>query len=299
MEFTFNGVIPEEINFNGNWLERVKCNGVTVWEKYDPVGTTLKLTSIGNSTVALQGPYDTDITYVPDIKYSLDGGNTWTEWHYEVDNVAQRHYDVLPLSDGEFVLIKGDNRHGWDQNHYTYFVMTGNITASGNIMGLLDNGACTSRTIPCKECFRLLFKDCSALTSIDGLLLPATTLADSCYHSMFTGCSSLTTVPQNLLPATTLTSGCYFYMFEMCTSLTTAPILPAETLLPSCYEGMFYRCSSLSNVVCKAIDVSAHLCTEKWLQLVSSTGTFVKNASMNDWTRDGNGIPSGWTVQNE
>lgn len=29
-----------------------------------------------------------------------------------------------------------------------------------------------------------------------------------------------------------------------------------------------------------------------------STGTFVKAASMNDWTTGENGIPEGWTVEN-
>lgn len=42
----------------------------------------------------------------------------------------------------------------------------------------------------------------------------------------------------------------------------------------------------------------AYLSTYEWTHGVASTGTFVKNATMTNWTTGKNGIPSGWTVQN-
>jgi hypothetical protein len=86
-------------------------------------------------------------------------------------------------------------------------------------------------------------------------------------------------------------------MFSDCTSLTTAPALPATTLTNYCYSYMFYDCTRLRNVTCLATDISAYECTKNWLNNVASSGTFIKNPSMNNWTTGSSGIPSGWTVQ--
>ena len=87
-------------------------------------------------------------------------------------------------------------------------------------------------------------------------------------------------------------------MFNDCTSLTTAPELPATTLANQCYKYMFYKCSNLNYVKCLATDISATECTSAWLADVSSSGAFIKDANMTNWTSGSNGIPSGWTVQN-
>ena len=114
---------------------------------------------------------------------------------------------------------------------------------------------------------------------------------------MFEGCKSLKTAPE--LPATTLANWCYSSMFRNCTSLTTAPELSATTLASGCYRYMFQHCTNLSYIKCLATDISAPRCTLNWVSGVASSGTFVKNASMNDWTTGVNGIPTGWTVVNE
>ena len=88
-------------------------------------------------------------------------------------------------------------------------------------------------------------------------------------------------------------------MFRGCTSLITAPALPATTLVDICYIAMFDGCTSLDNIKCLATDISANNCTGNWVDGVASTGTFVKNASMNEWTTGTSGIPEGWTVINE
>ena len=122
------------------------------------------------------------------------------------------------------------------------FIMTGSIAASGNVMSLIDK-SCKAKEIPCGDCFRNLFQDCTALTSAPSL--PATTLAGSCYEYMFDGCTNLTSAPE--LPATTLATSCYSSMFSGCTALKSAPKLPATTLANKCYSSMFNGCTSLTS----------------------------------------------------
>ena len=144
-------------------------------------------------------------------------------------------------------------------------------------------------------CYNNMFNGCTSLTVASEL--PATTLANECYYYMFNGCTSLTTAPE--LPATTLAGGCYDYMFNGCTSLTTAPELQAPTLVGYCYYRMFQGCTSLNYIKCLATDISVSSGTSDWVNGVASSGTFVKAASMNDWTTGNNGIPTGWTIENE
>lgn len=143
-------------------------------------------------------------------------------------------------------------------------------------------------------CYSSMFKYCSNLTTAP--TLPATTLAKWCYSEMFYGCSNLATAPA--LPALNLAYGCYSMMFWDCTNLTTAPALPATNLIDYCYRQMFDGCSNLNYIKCLATDRSAPYSTSGWANGVSSTGTFVKNSSMNSWPSGTSGIPSGWTIQN-
>ena len=188
----------------------------------------LKMTSTGNSTVALaQAGTAPNV----DLKYSLNDGLTWTQW----DKSA------ISLGNGDSVCFKGQNtQFATTADDYNKFVMTGSIAASGNIMSIIDDGACNTTTIPADYCFAKLFLDCSSLTAAPEL--PATTLDDYCYEEMFHG-TSLTAAPE--LPATTLASYCYNRMFHG-TSLTAAPELPATTLAKACYQGMFFSCGGLT-----------------------------------------------------
>ena len=142
-----------------------------------------------------------------------------------------------------------------------------------------------------EACYWSMFNGCSSLTEAPAL--PATVMAPDCYRNMFYSCTSLTSAPE--LPAITLASACYNAMFKNCTSLTTAPDLPATTLAGGCYSNMFAGCSSLNYVKMMAPDISGFTCVNNWLDNVSSTGTFVKNAAA---TWDNTGVvPEGWTVQ--
>ena len=172
------------------------------------------------------------------------------------------------------------------------------------------------------NCYQYMFNGCTSLTAAPAL--PATTLAQNCYYYMFYGCTSLKTAPA--LPATTLKYKCYSYMFYGCTSLTVAPELPATTLAQYCYQYMFrgctgltyaprlnakniaysydyqymfYGCSNIHYIKCLATGTTSTTYTSNWVGSVGSTGTFVKNSAMSNWTTGANGIPSGWNIKDE
>ena len=298
MDFTFNGVRPNYIYFNGNSLNRVTCNGVTVWQK-GPLDS-LKFTAVNNVSIELQN-YDNN---APDIKYSFDCEN-WVQWDYS----------AISISAGDVVYFKGNNPSGFSSSttKYSNFTFSSYVNISGNVMSLIDDGDCNTYVIPCDYCFYKLFYgsgarnisvgllpattlttmcygdmfawcrtlisipsgllpattlagNCydgmfryTAITSIPSGFLPATTLAGWCYNAMFWGCHSLTTVPSNLLPATTLVARCYEQMFAF-TSLVTAPKLPATTLATYCYDGMFSSCTSLTTAPALPAKTLAYAC---------------------------------------
>ena len=195
----------------------------------------------------------------PNLEYSIDNGQTWSEW----DGVS-----ITLASVGDKVYIRGNNPDGFSHSatQYTHFSMTKKIAVSGSVMSLID-GKGASLEIPNRDCFCKLFSRCTSLTKAPEL--PATTLKSNCYYSMFDHCLELTEMPElpartlsdscyyhmfdsclslskiHKLPATTLTDGCYSVMFHVCVSLTQAPELPAKEMKPYCYSSMFSGCSSL------------------------------------------------------
>ena len=102
---------------------------------------------------------------------------------------------------------------------------------------------------------------------------------------------------KNVLPS----GHTFCFMFDECENISSISNLelPATTLTEDCYNSMFARCKNINYVKCLATDISASGCVADWLKGVSSTGTFVKAASMNDWQTGDSGIPNGWTVINE
>ena len=285
---------------------------------YDRQYLTFESLDDNNEIYLSTGLYHTLTVYI-----SLDNGITWTE------KEARNLNALTTLNRGEKMLIKGNNAaYASSASEYSHFQVTKPYNVYGNIMSLVygDNfigqtQLNTSYTFARLFAGYITYEDMwGTLISAENLILPATssysyyglfdneshlttppkltatTLASGCYRFMFSYCSGLTIAPE--LPATTLASGCYEGMFSYCTSLTTAPILPATTLASGCYLAMFYQCSSLNSIVCMATDISATDCTHLWVNRVSGTGTFTKNASMENWTTGTSGIPSGWSVIN-
>lgn len=239
----------------------------------------LCFTSTGDSTVGMTQYGTPNKSAGKVIQYKINNGKWQT-----------MNLSAVNLSDGDKMYVKSDDDIQISESTEIYkkFIMTGSIAASGNIMSLLN----FSDTLTDYAFFRL-FIACKSLTAAPEL--PATTLADACYQYMFCN-TSLTQAPT--LPATRLSNMCYFSMFENCKALTTAPELQATTLFTYCYGWMFSGCTKLNYVKALFVDIHADGCVERWLDGVSSTGTFVKNKNAT-WTNRDAGIPSGWSVKSE
>ena len=195
----------------------------------------------------------------PSLEYSIDG-RKWVP--FIIDSTI---VDLINADDKVYIRATSSNASFSADVGWISFKTIGSVSASGNIMSLLDKNCSgcsvpeyvfrylfsgttltTAPALPATTlawwCYENMFLNCSSLTAAPKL--PATTLAEDCYWSMFRNCSSLTTAPE--LRATTLANGCYISMFSGCSSLTTAPELRATTLANNCYSSMFSGCSSLT-----------------------------------------------------
>ena len=221
------------------------------------------------------------------LQYSLDSGSTW--------NNLSNGSSTASVNNGNKVMFKASGLSVSSSSGIGRIIPSASASVEGNIMSLCyGNNFINQTTIPNDYQFKGLFSGATNLTSAEDMELPATTLSDTCYAYMFYNCTNLTAAPK--LPATTLDGNCYYWMFANCSSLTTAPELLASTLVSGCYIGMFWNCHSLNNVTCLATNVYGTSYTREWLYDVASNGTFTKAASMNNWSRDKDGIPNGWTV---
>ena len=230
----------------------------------------------------------------------------------------------ISVVSGDTIQFRGNNlTYSTGTSAYNSFSgTTAEFSVKGNIMSLISSsGFAALNVLTSARTFSYLMCNCTGLTDVSKLVLPATTLAGYCYANMFSGCTSLTTAPE--LPATTLASGCHYFMFYRCTALTTAPELPATALtsecyasmfngctslttapeLPataltgSCYSAMFNGCTSLNYIKAMFTTTPSTTYTLNWTKGVSSTGTFVKNSSAQWDVRGADGIPTNWTVE--
>lgn len=200
-------------------------------------------------------------------------------WEAMVQNQDKEAIDDIPMNDRAFMnLFRG-------KTGFTFNEDTESVEYNERHLVLPDRNLTT-------RCFADMFNGCTGMMIAPEL--PATELAEMCYYHLFSGCTGLRIPPE--LPATTLATGCYRSMFQYCVSLRDAPLLPAPVVPASAYSWMFGYCSSLTGVTCLAEDISANNSTDSWLRRANSSGTFTKSPNMTGWTRDVNGIPTGWTV---
>ena len=144
------------------------------------------------------------------LEYSTDG-NTWSPFvvgstTVTLANIGDKMY-MRATSAGN----TGMGCYSVDYGGFIYnrFVMTGKISASGNVDTLLNQNGNATLT---SYCYYGLFEYCTSLTSAPEL--PATKLNDYCYKLMFHGCASLTAAPT----IKTYTSGltdCFSQMLNM------------------------------------------------------------------------------------
>ena len=221
-------------------------------------GSTVELIKNGNAYDAI-------------LQYSTDDCENWVLVDFSTEtttgtimlNVGRRVYfrnirwaDEVPGFSKDYDYESGYN--------YYQFVMSGKISASGNVMSLVDCEVKTT-TIPSEYCFYGLFEYCKSLISAPEL--PATGLAESCYESMF----------------------------SMCTSLAEAPALPAEKLAEYCYWNMFKSCTNL-NLVKASFTEWMDYATDNWLDGVAEEGTFICPDALDKATTGTGNIPDGWTA---
>jgi hypothetical protein len=290
---------------NGREIQRVFSKGKLVWEKenYSIIPFTVKAlvsnVSIWISTYEHTSP--------PTVRYSKNGGD-WTT----------KSVNLIKLNN------KGDTVSITSKDLY-YVEITGKSEIYGNVMSLLYGDNFKGQTVWTRDYSQDGYTDfeehCglfqnSDITSAENLILPARTLSDFAYANMFRGCSLLTIAPK--LPATNLSDGCYMSMFKGCSLLTTAPYLPASVLKLYCYGGMFLNCRKLNYVKCNATSISINnvnlgwrdcflaydidpstgsMRGYKWLENVSSSGTFVCKKINGGKNPIEDYIPSTWTVE--
>ena len=221
-------------------------------------GSTVELIKNGNAYDAI-------------LQYSTDDCENWVL----VDFSTETTTGTITLDVGGRVYFRNisaaDKVTGFSKDYdyesgynYYQFVMSGKISASGNVMSLVDCEVKTT-TIPSEYCFYGLFEYCKSLISAPEL--PATGLAESCYESMF----------------------------SMCTSLAEAPALPAEKLAEYCYWNMFKSCTNL-NLVKVSFTEWMDYATDNWLDGVAEEGTFICPDALDKATTGTGNIPEGWTA---
>ncbi len=293
---TWPGTISSSPDQNAtyNWLSGTAANGTFVCPKglpdergnnKIPTGWTVDHPTSGPQYLCLTAKEDGAITLTktgeftttPALEYSKDG-TEWTNVTFG-SAITVANEELLYIRAGQDGTAGTNSTFNEALDKYISISSTGDISASGNIMSLLNGeeaefeditevpafafcnlfAGCTtlsnisklsvSATTLAEHCYNGMFSN-TGIATIPATLLSATTLAEGCYEDMFRDCESLTTVPTGLLPATTLQSYCYTGMFEGCAELASIPatLLPATTLATYCYKDMFMNCSKLATI---------------------------------------------------
>lgn len=256
------------VSANGKFIKNVDASWDVVGTEGVPEGWVADYDAKNCLTIKCVEDIDNTRLYIhkqvgsfPNLQYSLDNGDTWITYTEDY---------TIRLQKNQTVKFRGINDYLSDfSNNFiracSFHMVGGKFEASGDVTSLLNNKG----------------GDCDLVYNYT-------------FSYLFTACGNLITAPN--LPSTTLSKSCYEGMFYQCTGLTKTPVLPATTLVNSCYKVMFKGCTQLNNVTCLATDKSATNCTDRWLQDVSQTGTFVQAQGV-QWETGNSGIPSGWTIQ--
>lgn len=249
----------------------------------DPTWLSFTLPQGGTVTLTKNGT-PTDVT----LEYSLDNGNTWTEW-IETENVRS-----LTLTTGQTMHIRNtsETSTGFSTGSSTTdiyrFSFSDYTYGGGNINSLLCKNP--ENAVITENCFNRLFLSTTLVTAP---ALPSTEIARNCYYYMFRECRYLVKAPE-VLPATTTYPNCYYYMFEGCTSLVKAPKILAVSIVPYACNSMFRNDSLLDYIYTEMTQISHSTSIANWVDGVAATGDFYCPAELTIPTGV-SGIPSGWT----
>lgn len=187
------------------------------------------------------------------LYYRRNSADPWIPYTSETVLVLEKIGDYVQMWNSSDSLSVG--------NKLSTYTLSGRVAASGNIMSLAN----FREDVP-DSCFRTLFNNCAALTTLP--LLPAKKIAVHGYNQMFFGCVLLKEAK-----------------------------LSAVELGASGLRAMFNRCSSLQKI---EVDFTSwsDSALSIWAQGVSPNGVFIKPSVLPE--RYGiNYIPNGWTVVNK
>lgn len=227
---------------------------------------------------------------LPDMHYRMGKSGAWQP--YTAGTAIE-----LPNIGDSVQFWNNASTLSTSQSNYAQFAFnhTGGISASGNLMSLLN----WSDSVP-DWGFNELFHYRTALTSLP--LFPDTQVGIGSYHAMFAGCSRL--VNQKVtLPSPTFYNHTYYNAFR------NTPIIEADIDGSLGTKGgdrgfgnCFVRCTSLKVIRVKFTewykgDDGTDLHFNDWVYGVPSGGTFYKPSALPE-EYGTNRIPEGWTVVN-
>ena len=202
------------------------------------------------------------------IRYSINGGEPVQKNFTSSDKILT----ISGLSAGDKIAftVPNDITGPSINTNYSFFTSgcTAPFIAYGNMMSLQQVDFMNATEVLGKGAFQRIFYNIDLIMDASNLILPDVTLTQNCCKQMFSYAHNVVGSPQ-LLP---------------------------KTLAANCYQNMFPTCSSLSQIKCLATDISATSCVSGWAFDVAQNGTFIKAAGVT-WPSGGNGIPTGWTVQ--
>lgn len=227
------------------------------------------------------------------VTLNATGSPTVSELMYRLGSAPWAPYvpgTVLTLANvGDYVqFLNAETTLTKSSSSYVRFVMTGSITASGNVQSMVNYADCSA------YCFWGLFRDCKALKTPP--LMPSMKLANYCYNTMYSG-AGLTSVPR--LPAVEMFNTCYGSMLYGCNQMVGDLVLPATVLVTNCCTYMLYNCIRLRTITVSFTEWTS--ATTGWMSgFGSASGTFYKPAALPEpETRGGNTVPVNWTIVNK
>lgn len=283
-----NAVLVYKIN-NQNWVTQDVNQDISV--SLNP-GDVVKIWCLSNKSSLL------DQWYIKDACY-LAHGNVASHKFYDYDTRSSYDYLSRPiifmntkLTNAKYMYYGGTVEEpagyylfdGCSKLRYGPWMDTSNVSDSTYYINRRRIGN-----------YSYMFHGCTNLLIPFSKPLTFTYLAGEGCKEMFKGCTSIIDASmitiESVVTINNVTDHCY-EMFYGCSNLINGPIITCTTD----FDGylMFCHCNKLISVTCLQTGTGS-IQHYKWLENVSSTGTFTKASGAN-WSSGSWGIPTGWTV---
>ncbi len=262
----------------------------------EQAGSTVTLNATGSPTVS-------------GLHYRLGKSGTWLPYTIGMT--------VTLANAGDSVQFwNSATRLGTSSSNYCSFVLTGTISARGNVLSLInfsrncyawsfyqlfnDNHALiTSPEIPAdtlgESCCRRMLRNTNITEAPD---IRGTLLVYTCCYDMLAYCKSLLRFPR--FSTNTVNGMALYSMCAYDTSLTSANLEPIEEVKTDSLTYLFYGCKSLNEISVgfTSWTHNGYSCTKSWVSGVAASGTFIKPTALpEEYGVDR--IPTGWTVVNK